>query len=208
MLFRLSPVFLTPLLLAVCALPTKAQTAEAARERRVNVAANRTPTPALPPVPKILTSAELVLDKPLPTVKLNATSKIKSASQQRFERLLLSAINGRLGAPYHYGSTGPDSFDCSGFVWSAFQAAGVNFERMSAHDLWQMSVPAREGEERQFGTLVFFNNLHHVGIVADEKGFYHASTSQGVTYSLFEGYWEKRIVGFRRLPIALPVVNE
>ena len=39
-----------------------------------------------------------------------------------------------------------------------------------------------------------------VGIVADENGFYHASSSKGITYSPFKGYWEKRIVGYRRIP--------
>jgi len=38
-----------------------------------------------------------------------------------------------------------------------------------------------------------------MGIVADENGFYHASSSKGVTYSPFKGYWENRITGFRRL---------
>jgi hypothetical protein len=41
--------------------------------------------------------------------------------------------------------------------------------------------------------------------VADENGFYHASSSKGITYSPFKGYWEKRIVGFRKFtPAAGP----
>ena len=50
------------------------------------------------------------------------------------------------------------------------------------------------------------NGLGHMGIVADENGFYHASSSKGITYSPFKGYWEKRIVGFRRLPVS-PAVS-
>jgi hypothetical protein len=42
--------------------------------------------------------------------------------------------------------------------------------------------------------------LGHVGIVVNEEGFYHASSSKGVTYSKFAGYWSKRIVGYRRIP--------
>ena len=109
------------------------------------------------------------------------------------------AIKSRYGLPYHYGSTGPYSYDCSGFVWSAFQEAGINFTRTSAASIWSQSIPV-EGDERfKFGTLVFFNGLGHVGIVADENGFYQASSSKGITYSPFKGYWENRIVGFRRL---------
>lgn len=112
---------------------------------------------------------------------------------------MMSGITSLLGLPYRYGSTGPNRYDCSGFVWQVFNNAGLKFERTSARSLWSMSEPVTGDDRYKFGTLVFMNNLGHMGIVADEKGFYHASSSKGITYSLFEGYWEKRIVGFRRL---------
>ena len=118
-----------------------------------------------------------------------------------FNRMMMSAIDMRMGAPYVYGTEGPRVFDCSGFVWSVFQSAGVNFERGTARHFWANFSPVSEDEKYKFGTLVFFNNLKHVGIVADENGFYHASTSQGVTYSSFSGYWGSRITGFRRVPL-------
>lgn len=118
------------------------------------------------------------------------------------ERTMLSAIEERLGTPYRMGSEGPNRYDCSGFVWSVFQQAGVTFERTSVRSFWhEFAVPTAD-EKYKFGTLVFFNNLHHVGIVADENGFYHASTSRGVVYSRFDEYWTKRISGFRRVPLA------
>jgi hypothetical protein len=46
-----------------------------------------------------------------------------------------------------------------------------------------------------------------MGIVADENGFYHASSSKGITYSPFKGYWGNRIVGFRRLAKTEPAVE-
>jgi cell wall-associated NlpC family hydrolase len=119
----------------------------------------------------------------------------------RVERLMLTAIEERLGTPYRMGATGPNRFDCSGFVWSVFQQAGVGFERSSARSLWQEFAPPAEGEQFKFGTLVFFRNLRHVGIVADANGFFHAS-SHGVVYSRFNDYWTKRLTGFRRIPIA------
>jgi cell wall-associated NlpC family hydrolase len=113
--------------------------------------------------------------------------------------LLDQAIKSRYGIPYRYGSTGPNTYDCSGFVWSVFQEAGMGFTRASAASLWSQSIPV-EGDDRfRFGTLVFLNGLGHMGIVADENGFYHASSSKGITYSPFKGYWSSRIVGFRRL---------
>ena len=117
------------------------------------------------------------------------------------QKVMLEAIEDRLGTPYRLGTEGPTRYDCSGFVWSVFQEAGIDFERTSARTFWSQFAPAREDEKYQFGTLVFFNNLGHVGIVADENGFYHASTSRGVTYSPFSDYWRKRINGFRRVPV-------
>lgn len=114
---------------------------------------------------------------------------------------MLGKINSMLGIPYRYGSTGPNRYDCSGFVWAVFNEVGINFERTSARTLWQDYEPAVGDDRYKFGTLVFFNKLGHVGIVADENGFYHASSSKGITYSKFDGYWEKRIVGFRKIPM-------
>ena len=126
----------------------------------------------------------------------------------QFNHLLMTAIERRLGAPYVYGSSGPNVFDCSGFVWSVFQSAGVGFERMSARSLWSQYAPPSEDEKYKFGTLVFFNNLKHVGIVADEHGFYHASSSHGVQYAPFNDYWTSRIVGYRRVPLPAPLLAE
>ncbi len=115
---------------------------------------------------------------------------------------IMRGIESRLGIPYLYGSTGPNRYDCSGFVWSVFRDAGIDFVRSSARSLWTTSVPVTGEERYKFGTLVFMNGLGHMGIVADENGFYHASSSKGITYSTFKGYWENRIVGFRRLPLS------
>ena len=128
----------------------------------------------------------------------NATFN-KSYYNAGFSQKMLSAIQARIGIPYHYGSTGPKSYDCSGFVWSVFNEAGFYFERTSAKSLWENSVPVEGNARYKFGTLVFFNRLGHIGIVADAEGFYQASSSKGITYSKFDGYWAKRIVGFRQL---------
>lgn len=121
---------------------------------------------------------------------------------------IMRGIQSRLGIPYLYGSSGPRRYDCSGFVWSVFRDAGIEFTRSSARSLWVAGTPVTGDDRFKFGTLVFLNGLGHMGIVADENGFFHASSSKGITYSPFKGYWEKRVVGFRRLQVAAAKVAE
>lgn len=124
----------------------------------------------------------------------------------RFDRDLLSAIQSHLGSPYRYTGTGPDSFDCSGFVWRTFQEAGFDFSRGPASSYWATFAAPSTEDRYKFGTLVFFSGLAHVGIVADEHGFYHSSRHHGVIYSPFNEYWLSRIDGFRRVPIdSMPI---
>ena len=121
------------------------------------------------------------------------------SSQVEFKGLLLAALESHLGATYRYNTTGPNTFDCSGLVWRAFNDIGVNFQRGPARSYWAtMTAPAKEDQFR-FGNLVFFGGLTHVGIVADEKGFYHSSRHHGVVYSPFNEYWLSRIDGFRQV---------
>jgi len=126
----------------------------------------------------------------------------KAGAKLHFEQLIFTAIDERLGAHYSRGATGPSTFDCSGFVWSTFHSAGIDFERGSARTLWRRFTAAAPEEQFKFGTLVFFSGLAHVGIVADAHGFYHASRHRGVIYSPFNDYWLSRIDGFRRVPVA------
>jgi cell wall-associated NlpC family hydrolase len=147
------------------------------------------------PLPEPATEPE-VLDERAPL----APSKNNSA-EVRFQTHLFAAIESHLGAPYRYNTTGPNTFDCSGLVWRTFNEIGVNFTRGPARSYWAVFEAPPVDEQFTAGTLVFFSGLTHVGIVADEKGFYHASRRNGVIYSPFSEYWVSRIDGFRRVPL-------
>ena len=80
----------------------------------------------------------------------------------------IAYVKAQLGKPYVWGGTGPGSFDCSGLVMEAYQAAGVDIPRTS-QEQWargpQVSQPRR-------GDLVFFaggdgtwSAPGHVGLV-------------------------------------------
>jgi len=113
---------------------------------------------------------------------------------------LENAIGDKLGIRYRFAGIDDSGYDCSGLVWRVFSEAGLNFDRAPARALWTLFPQATETERREFGTLVFFNGVNHVGIVRDAFSFYHASRTQGVVISYFAGYWEKRITGFRVIP--------
>ena len=134
-----------------------------------------------------------------------------SSLEARFQEELLTALESHVGSPYHFNRTGPDFFDCSGLVWRAFQDIGIDFQRGPASSYWAMFSAPPEAEQFKFGTLVFFSGLSHVGIVVDEKGFYHSARHGGVMYSPFNDYWLSRIDGFRRVPLAeltMPAVEK
>jgi uncharacterized protein YycO len=116
---------------------------------------------------------------------------------------LQGAILKRLGIRYKFNGSDDDGYDCSGFVWRVYQEIGADFDRAPARTLWGRFPAATGDETRQFGTLVFFNGLSHVGIVRDAETFYHSSRTQGVMVSSFSGYWGKRITGYRRPPFPL-----
>ena len=124
-----------------------------------------------------------------------------NSAEMRFQTQLFAAIESHMGAPYRFNTTGPNTFDCSGLVWRTFNDIGVNFTRGPARSYWAVFEAPPANEQFKAGTLVFFSGLSHVGIVADEKGFYHASRRNGVIYSTFSEYWLSRIDGFRRVPL-------
>jgi peptidoglycan endopeptidase LytE len=146
--------------------------------------------------------------KPKATIDLSPSTTPSNSGFLKFDSQLLSAIDQRLGTPYRWGATGPNRYDCSGFVWAIYQATGINFERASARNLFARFEPAPVEEQYKFGTLVFFSGLKHVGVVADEHGFYHASRHHGVIYSEFNDYWLKRVDGFRRVPLNVQIAQK
>jgi len=195
---------LFPRALALVATLSVVSTAAMAQTRpRVTTPADNSEITCSTEDPAFIASTAITESKPVSEVK---TAKptidlAPSLALPKLQPLLLAAIDERLGSPYHWGSTGPRAYDCSGFVWSIFQSIGIDFERSSARTLYARFMAPAPEEQYKFGTLVFFNGLSHVGVVADEKGFYHASRHNGVIYAPFEGYWGKHIDGFRRVPL-------
>lgn len=100
-----------------------------------------------------------------------------------------------VGKPYVYGSTGPNSFDCSGFIVYVYRQFGISLPRTSQA---QAYVGNRIGKSDLLpGDLVFSNTygtLSHVGIYIGNGKFVHAANSStGVTISdMNDGYYGSR----------------
>jgi len=155
----------------------------------------------------VLPASQPLIKKTASSAALNSMGALAAGHMVYASATSLAIMRGiqeRFGIPYLYGSTGPNRYDCSGFVWSVFHDAGIDFTRANVRNLWANGITVTGDERFKFGTLVFLNGLGHMGIVADENGFYHASSSKGITYSPFKGYWENRIVGFKRLGPEIP----
>lgn len=76
---------------------------------------------------------------------------------------IVDAARSKLGAPYAWGATGPNAFDCSGLTTWAYQQAGKNIPRTSgAQASAGMNVPL---SQLQPGDIVaYYSGASHVGI--------------------------------------------
>lgn len=81
----------------------------------------------------------------------------------------------QLGKPYEWGAAGPQAFDCSGLVVSAYRTVGVVLPRTSADQSTVGAAVARE--DVQAGDLIFYYQpVSHVAIAVDGQWAVHAPT--------------------------------
>lgn len=91
----------------------------------------------------------------------------------------LRAALTRQGAPYVWGATGPNTFDCSGLVQWAYRQIGVGMPRVAAAQ--QQVGEAISPDQAQPGDLIFFGNpAYHVGIYVGDGKFLEAPQSGDV----------------------------
>jgi peptidoglycan DL-endopeptidase CwlO len=68
----------------------------------------------------------------------------------------------QLGKPYEWGSTGPDSYDCSGLVQAAWAAAGISIPR-DTYEQWA-ALPHIPMSDLAPGDLIYYNGESHVAM--------------------------------------------
>ena len=117
-----------------------------------------------------------------------------------------------IGKPYVSGGIGPNSFDCSGLIFTVSrEAIGVQLPR-TTKAIYNFCTDV-EDTEREAGDLVFFKttssgNISHVGLYIGSNQFIHAASdgpNTGVIISsLKESYWKSHYFCTRRY---LPASN-
>ena len=89
---------------------------------------------------------------------------------------ILDAATTRVGSPYVWGATGPDSFDCSGLTSWAYQQAGISIPRTSQAQIGGGTQVSKA--DLQPGDIVaFYSGASHVGIYAGNGQVVHAPYS-------------------------------
>lgn len=124
-------------------------------------------------VPKQPTGEPIDLSK-IPPVSGNAGAAIEFAKAQ-------------VGKPYQYASKGPDSYDCSGLTYAAWQAAGITIGGSSGSQY--SSLPHVPMNAIQAGDLIFWGpgGSSHVGLYVGGGSIIDASSGTGAV--VYRAIW-------------------
>ncbi|CAN2221835.1 Spr Cell wall-associated hydrolases (invasion-associated proteins) [Candidatus Nanopelagicaceae bacterium] len=119
-------------------------------------------------------------------------STIRTTEAQRLAAVAFAKKQVQARKPYIWGTQGPNSFDCSGLVYAAYRAAGLNWpnwDRLNSalYSGYTKHVPLTE---LQPGDLLFYSykgtisTIHHITIYAGGGMMWEAnSKDKGLLYS-------------------------
>lgn len=130
-------------------------------------------------------------------IRIGQTVTLTESTRAARVAAAVAYAKAQVGRPYRFATAGPETFDCSGLVMRAWQAAGVQLPRVT----WdQINVGQRVTREQlEAGDLVFTNNGGHVMLYAGDGQVVNAGHT-GVAVRLQALPRTEAVVAFVRLP--------
>lgn len=108
---------------------------------------------------------------------------------------LLKVAKSKLGAPYVYGAKGPNSFDCSGYVYWCLNQIGIKQSYITSYG-WRTVGKYQKitsFSSIKAGDIVVVKG--HVGIAAGNGMVYDASSSSGkIVYRSLGAWWKNNFI--------------
>ena len=127
-----------------------------------------------------------------PDIGFKGRSTIRTSQEQRDKAVAFAKIQVLARKPYIWGTQGPNSFDCSGLVYSAYKSAGLgwpNWDRLNSA-LYSGYTKHVSLKELVPGDLLFYSykgtisTIHHITIYAGNGMMWEAnSKDRGLLYS-------------------------
>jgi len=125
--------------------------------------------------------------------------------QDSMPAVAVDLARSRMGAPYIWGATGPDAFDCSGLVLWVYAQAGIELPRTAQQQFeWAMPI---EPAQLQLGDLAFYESIYpsadritHVGIYVGNGKLMMANSAGDFVreVALSDAYWSAGFVSVGR----------
>lgn len=110
----------------------------------------------------------------------------------------LAIAESKNGAQYGGGGVGPNTFDCSGFVYWCYNQAGYKLARMNVGGIYayfkNLGAPSIPLAQAQPGDLLFFGDMRdpnnqHIGFYVSQDNMIGAdNTNWGVRFSFINGF--------------------
>jgi len=100
---------------------------------------------------------------------------------------VISFAKSNIGKPYGTAKAGPDSFDCSGFVFFVFKSFDIYIPRSSR--LQSKSGEKIDIEHIKVGDILFFDtakrgHINHSGIYLGDGKFIHSSSGRAYSVTI------------------------
>lgn len=136
----------------------------------------------------------------------SGSSSSASSDNSTIQRVL-DVANSQMGKPYSYGSSGPNSYDCSGFVYYCLKNSGVATGRLSSAGYSNVSSwqDISDMSSLSVGDLIYFKSdkssvVSHIGIYIGGGSMIHCAPSSGGVNisSITSGYYNRNFLGAKR----------